>query len=406
MNQVYLIFEDQELQVVKNLIDNSQDANFVLVRCQQYGKFRGLYPNANDKNIRVCMLDIFLPPYLTAEFLNKFIESDNLEILGAINLSEKCQYYAQELFSLLGVSSLNPLLCKDKFYMKEKFREFGLITPEFSAVFSNKDIEKFLKDYPSGILLKLRNSDSCREIISISLLDEIEQLKIDFSSGWLVEEKIGFEKKKELAIDVVVSRNKILDYFVTEYPTPLLETVHTREINGNITHRKISDKWKKMIDNALEKFVKKSNVNSAVMHLEVFISETEIIFSEVGFRLGGGGIIHNHERAFGIKYYQYLKNLLNGINSKLEYTNNEFTGELLLPIEEGRIYNFTENSILKKIPFVEDVNYFYQSGDIITKNNNSFECFGRVLFRGQSLENIRSAMDEVNENFILNMERT
>ena len=37
-----------------------------------------------------------------------------------------------------------------------------------------------------------------------------------------------------------------------------------------------------------------------------------------------------------------------------------------------------------KNTFAEDIDYFYQSGDGITKDNNSLECFGRVLFMEKS----------------------
>ncbi|MCJ0538734.1 hypothetical protein [Enterococcus cecorum] len=397
------IFEDQELKVTNDLIKNS-NANFLLIRCEQYGKFNGKYKYDEFQNVNIVTIDAFLTPELSAEFINKYCKNKNIQLINSINLSEKCQYLAQRLFYFLGLNSFTDevsLISKDKITMKKYMRNIGLKTVNFAEVYSVEEVKFNLDKWSDSGVLKPRNSDSCREIIVIEKDSDLESLRgLDFSKGWILEKKLDLAKVSEFAVDVSFSNGKLDNIFVTEYPFPLLTTIGGRNINGNISVDIDDFIFRDELIESIKIFFKGLKVNNLIMHFEIFSNKNEIIFSEVGFRLGGARIITNHEQAFELSYYKILQKVLQLDETPNNQKHVKYIGELLLPISQSgkvtvikgldRIFDFTN---------VTSCELFYKKGDVIQVNNNSFESFGRVILSSKNSIEIKSTMQSILENF-------
>ncbi|ENZ5592145.1 acetyl-CoA carboxylase biotin carboxylase subunit family protein [Enterococcus faecalis] len=404
---VFLIFEDQELKVTDELL-KSMKQHFILLRCQQYKSFSDKFSYSKYENVDVLEIDIFIPAKLTAEYILKYCKSKNFNIIRGLNLSEKCQYIAQDVFRELKINFLSyevTLIGKDKIYMKDFFKKNGIRTVEYKEVFTIQEIKEILKDWKYKGILKPRNSDSCREIISIDNQKTLNALKdMDLSKGWILEKKINFSNMKEYAVDISVIKKNIQTLFITEYPSPLLETVSDLKINGNISVNILELEFRDELVSSIKRFIKNLDMSEGLLHLEFFFSKGKIYFSEVGFRLGGGDIVYNHERAFKVEYHNILKNILLIESYSFFYNTYSCASELLLPIiKEGKITNIEGIEKIRRIPNVEKIEIYFNTNDTIKRNITSFECFGKVFLRTKNTFEAKKYMKEILRVFNYNV---
>lgn len=285
--------------------------------------------------------------------------------------------------------------------MKKYMRNIGLKTVDFAEVYSAEEVEYTLGKWSKSGVLKPRNSDSCREIIIIERNSNFEFLRsLDYSKGWILEQKLDLTKVSEFAVDVSFSKGSLDSIFVTEYPSPLLTTIGGRNINGNISIDIDDLIFRDELIESIKIFFRGLKVDNLIMHLEIFFNQNEIIFSEVGFRLGGSGIITNHEQAFNLPYYKILQKVLQLDETPYNQRHVKYIGELLLPLsQEGKITTIKGLDRIVGYTNVISCELYYIEGDVIQINNNSFESFGRVILSAENSVEIRSTMKCILENF-------
>jgi hypothetical protein len=408
MKQVLLFFEDRESDILLNLL-SEPNITIILVRFKHHGIFSNEYLEKTSK-LHIFNIDIFLPPVLSAEIFSKWASVHNIQVDSYFNISEKAQYYIQEFLRNISIESLcyeQTLFVRDKVYMKKVFRENNIKTVDFDSIYSIDDCNSFIAIHGFPIIIKPRNSDSCRNISIIWNDIEMKSLCCDYSEGWLIEKYLSLASFEEFAVEVIVCNRMIIDYFITKYPSALILAItNSQKINGGISMRTVDSKMNSKVADILNKIASFFDVKNYVFHLEYFYDTKldEIIVSEIGFRLGGGNIIKNHESAFGINYSSIIPLLSSGNLKHIIYLNNKYTGDILLPIKQGVVLNFTPISAIESIPYVTRVIYKYKIGDYISCEKTSFANFGSVYFEASSILKIEEAMRVVNNKFEIEIE--
>lgn len=405
-----IIFEDGELDFTKEII-GSNLFDILFIRINGFGRFSNEYINFISEKYDVFYIDVYIDFKITIDlFKSIYHQFLSEEEIFFINLSEKGQYLAQKFANQLDLKGcvLEENLVsvtKDKLLMKDFLKNNSINTTEYNPLYNSTSLCKYDNNY----LIKIRNSDSCRGIYNI---ENIRNKKFNYSLGYLIEKKINFTKYSEYAVDIIIYNGKIINYFVTKYPNPLITTLSSNNvINGNISLRHLDSKMNYSIKNVIELLIDSLKVNMGFIHMEFFYDykKDHLIVSEFGYRLAGGRMIQNHETGFGISFSQIFIDMVLGNEDALLRSNvfsrDVYVGDLYLPItKNGKVKSFTNIKSLN-IDGVKNIDYYYSIGDDIKiKEKTSFNSFGKVVIEGKTEQEVYTKMKEINKKFFVEVE--
>ncbi|MCZ0756142.1 ATP-grasp domain-containing protein [Anoxybacillus sp. J5B_2022] len=400
-----LYIEDRPMILTDRILKCKEVLPVILRFKHLKDNFSQQYLRETEQKYPVFWVDIMIPIEQEAERFLYWQSKKGLKVEFFLNPSEVAQYYAQTFARYLGLPSLTEeqtICCKNKVYMKDKLNEIGLNTAKYRVVVTTEELIEAGTVLGWPIVLKPANESSCRETYLIKNTKEAIEINLHSQHQWLAEEYIDLD---EYAIDALVFNGKIIDYYLTKYPAPLLQTFKGA-INANITLRHISPEMKNAVEDILNKYVNGMGFRYGYIHMEYFADEehSRVIVGEVGLRIAGSDILSNHELSFGFDIYDAVIKIHTGEYPELVYTEDRFVGNLLLPIKQGIIKHISTLDELLKFDGVIDGQLKVKEGQKVKLEGAAHECSGILLVEGQCATEVQERMLEVLNHFKLVVE--
>ena len=273
-------------------------------------------------------MDHFLQGF---SFLMRQFEIDAVVALDDFDVEKAAMI--RETFRIPGMGQTTYRYFRDKLAMRQKAKDSGVSIPEFSAVFNDVKLKRFIDAVPGPWVLKPRSEASASGIKKIQNEDQL----------WSALNKLGEERLHFLLesfkpgdvfhVDCLVFQGEIVFSSYSKYLTTPMEVSHDGGVFRSVTLAKNS--VDAMGLNTINQSVLKSfGIRNGATHSE-FIKgkDGRFYFLETSSRIGGAHISDMIEAATGINIWKEWAKLETALLRDEKYsvheTKNLFGGLLV-----------------------------------------------------------------------------
>ncbi|MBD2806144.1 ATP-grasp domain-containing protein [Xenorhabdus szentirmaii] len=292
--------------------------------------------------------------------------------------------------NIRGAKISDNLLCRNKTSMKEALLGSSVRYPQYRQVASRQEIEAFCLEKARPVILKPQVGAASDGVVKIEKLADIPDL-LDFS-GYEVEE---FIEGEIYHVDAILSGNTIPDPNTRPYSSTMPYFKVSKYINTCLDFRNAMPLGSVTVDDPefiskvrlfTEEVCHRLHLKDQAIHLEFIKSNEELIFLEVGGRVGGGEIPFITLNNESVDLFEMWFQAALGIS--LAPVNTKITGFLMMPNPFKTGFAFEPNMTLCH-PLITYQN-IKQSGEYSSFSYDDIPA--RVHFMGESQAAVEEAI--------------
>ena len=313
---------------------------------------------------------------------------------------ERIQRFATSLGLPGALSEYQALCARDKFAMKNMLRGLGLPTMSYREVGSAEEAVGFA-DAHGGfpIIVKWRRGFSSREVYKIENKEQLEALRLEYSTGRFIAET--YCPHLIWCFDALVQEGKIVGMFPAWLPYTNLSFAEKKEKFAQITVRDNPAEAAFNGREIVQKVIDHLDLRNGYMHTEIFIDDRgQPVICEFAWRTPGEHMLLNHSIAFGVDVCSLLIDVMVGRTvHPVPSKGVQCVGDMFLPITDGTIARISSYEDLRDCEGVINGNVAYKAGDFIQSERQYTSCSGWVQVRGHTAEEVLARMLKVYEQF-------
>lgn len=212
--------------------------------------------------------------------------------------------HLRETFRIPGMGQTTYRYFRDKLAMRQKAKDSGIVIPDFSAIFNNDEINKFIENTTGPWVLKPRSEASTHGIKIIrnrqELWNAIDSLG-DSRINYLLE---CFKEGSVYHVDSLIANGRMVFSNFSKYMKPPFEVTSKGGIfcTGNVGRR---SKDAEELTKINRKVMSSLGIRDGVSHSEYIKGENgEFYFLETSSRMAGAHIPTMIEAATGINFWK------------------------------------------------------------------------------------------------------
>ncbi len=404
-----LLFFDECESKLSNTLFNRDDIDFVLLRTTKNLKYLTEEYLEKTKKYNSFIVNYTEPLETEVERFKIYLKDNGINLTHFYNDSEYYQEFSNKFARSIGLQALTEQQVnwvRDKVDMKDNFRSVGLRTVDYRPVESFEDVKQFfISQKGNPIIFKPRKGMNSIETYKIDSIEQINDLPIKIKKGKYMVEEFCYDK--EWSIESMVQDGKVLDSYVTYIPNPTIWAAIDNKLNCHMTTPEVPKHFKFIPKELIQQIVDGMLLKNGVMTIEIFVDQFgNVMPSELGWRLPGCQATLNHSLSYGFDMYNALIDIMIGNKVKLDYRYPiRCVGDLYLPNKEGLVTQMTPLEELLEMEGVIDGEMFAKIGKNQVKRRVGNDSSGWVLVVGRTTEETESKMQNVFDNFNLEIEK-
>lgn len=309
--------------------------------------------------------------------------------------------YISEKLNLNGVNTSVAQVATNKFLMREKWNEGNVPIPNYYVSDNLEDAEKKLSLLKFPIIVKPVDSrgGGSRGVKVVFEKKDFEKA-FNFAQSFYEDKNIIVENcvtGTEHSIEVVIINKKVYILAISEK----VKTPYPYRVDKKVVYpAKLTNEKYKHIEEVVEKSISTLEINNAVVHIELAMTENGPVLFEIGVRCGGGATPQIVEEISGIKYLE--------LAAKIAVNDNITEEELKPKFDKSSIYHFfiltEKDGVVKEIKNLDKIqNYneitdfemFYKVGDKIQKVRTGSDRHGFAVIISNTRENCESVSNKI-----------
>ncbi|WP_415327496.1 ATP-grasp domain-containing protein [Chryseobacterium sp. MMS23-Vi53] len=276
----------------------------------------------------------------------------------------------RETFRIPGMGQTTHRYFRDKLAMRQKAKDSGINVPEFTAVFNNDEVNRFVEKVPAPWVLKPRSEASASGIKKLQSKDEL----------WDALNALGEERHLFLLesfkpgdvyhVDSLTFNKEIVFTSASKYLAPPMQVSHEGGVFRTKTLGRYSDEFK-ALDEANAKVLSNFGLMNGATHTEFIRSKEngKYYFLETSSRVGGAHIPDLVEASSNINIWREWAKiedaLLRGNHYEISKPTGYYSGLIIALIKDKEPdYNqFECEEVVKFLPIDYHVGIVYKSND-------------------------------------------
>lgn len=359
----------------------------------------GTMPDNNPPCIQladeVCFMNIAKPDEVVEKA--KHLKIDGIATCcldtGISALGKTC-----DELGFVGLTEKAAVMCNDKSKMKKAFIDGGVSTAQYFEISNELELEEALAKIQLPVIIKATDLQGSNGIY-ISKTREAafegfrEAMKKTKRAYCIVEEYIeGYE----FGAQAFVYQGEVL-YVMPHGDETFMS--HTAVPVGHYVPLECDDDIYRQTEEVVRKAIKAIGLNNCAVNVDLIQRDGRVYMIELTGRVGANCLPELVQINFGIEYYKMIAAMAVGENPvELWNKKNDYESAGL-----ARMMLSTElHGILKDIKYegkmdedILEVTFFKHPGDEIRIFENSNDCIGQVIVKGNDLEGCRSKVDQV-----------
>jgi biotin carboxylase len=276
----------------------------------------------------------------------------------------------RETFRIPGMGQTTHRYFRDKLAMRQKAKDSGISVPEFTAVFNNDEVNRFVEHIPAPWVLKPRSEASASGIKKLKSKDEL----------WDALNALGEERHLFLLesfkpgdvyhVDSLTFNKEIVFTSASKYLAPPMQVSHEGGVFRSKTLGRYSDEFK-ALEEANAKVLSSFGLINGATHTE-FIRGKEDgkwYFLETSSRVGGAHIPDLVEASSNINIWREWAKIEDALLKQKKYEVAKPTGYYsglivaLIKDKEPDYNQFECEEVVKFLPIDYHVGIVYKSND-------------------------------------------
>lgn len=321
---------------------------------------------------------------------------------GISSLGKTC-----DKLGLIGLTESAAIMCNDKSKMKKAFMQGGVSTAKYFEISSETELEKALEKIQLPVIIKATDLQGSKGIY-ISKTREAafegfrSAMKLTKRSYCIVEEYI---EGWEFGAQAFVYDNEV--FFVMPHGDETYMS-HTAVPVGHYVPLQCDNSIYEQTEDVVKKAIKALGLNNCAVNVDLILKDGKVYMIELTGRVGANCLPELVEINFGIEYYKMIAAMAVGENplKYWENRNKEETAGLA-----KMIFSTEQRGILKDVSFagektedILEITFFKQPGDEIRVFENSNDCIGQIVVKGNTLDECKKKVNDVLEEISLNLE--
>ena len=303
-----------------------------------------------------------------------------------------------DVLRLVGLTENAAIMCNDKSKMKKAFMDESVSTARYFEISSEEELEAALDKIELPVIIKATDLQGSNGIY-ISKTREAafdgfhEAMKKTKRTYCIVEEYIeGYE----FGAQAFVYNGEVL-YVMPHGDETFMS--HTAVPVGHYVPLKCDEDIRKQTEDVVKKAIKAIGLNNCAVNVDLIQKDGKVYMIELTGRVGANCLPELVQINFGIEYYKMIAAMAVGENP-LELWNkrNAFESAGLAKM----MLSTDKQGILKEIKYngrmdedILEITFFKHPGDEIRVFENSNDCIGQVIVKGDSLESCCNKVEQV-----------
>lgn len=308
---------------------------------------------------------------------------------------------------LVGLTENAAIMCNDKSKMKKAFMDEGVSTAQYYEVSSEMELEAALEKIKLPVIIKATDLQGSNGIY-ISKTREAafegfhEAMKKTKRTYCIVEEYIeGYE----FGAQAFVYKGEVL-YVMPHGDETFMS--HTAVPVGHYVPLECDEDIRRQTEDVVRKAIKAIGLNNCAVNIDLIQKDGKVYMIELTGRVGANCLPELVQINFGIEYYKMIATMAVGENP-LELWNkrNAYESAGLAKM----MFSTDRHGILKEIKYkgkmdedILEISFFKYPGDEICVFENSNDCIGQVIVKGNNLESCRKKIEQVMSEIYMDLE--
>lgn len=362
----------------------------------------GTMPNAHkpclDLSDETCYMDISNPNDVLEK--SKELNLDGVATCCLDTGIHSLGKISDEL-NLIGITEEAAILCNDKSKMKEAFMENDVNTAKYFEISSEKNLNDALGIISLPVIIKATDLQGSKGIYIAKNEEEAingfnQTMSLTKRDYCIVEE---FIEGYEFGAQAFVYDNEVL--FVMPHGDETYMS-HTAVPVGHYVPLDVKEDVIEKTKIEVKKAIKALGLNNCAVNVDMILKNDEVYIIELTGRVGANCLPELVEINYGIEYYKMIAKMALGENPLTLWDNKSdkrLAGLAKMIIEKNN------NGIIKDIGYpqnlgddVVELTFFKGPGDKVRKFENSNDCIGQVIVKGDSLESCENKISNLLSN--------
>lgn len=335
-------------------------------------------------------------------------------ISGVMTWSDKDVELVAHLNNVLGTAGIDldiVINARNKYHMRENFKNIPNISAKFERVYGFNDLEKAVKEIGTPGILKPVGASGSKGIFKIESKDNLEKIyeslikstspKDDLAYSYYPNEYIyeEFLDGEEVSVEGLVQNNEVFIAGITDKNVTEEFSLEYFEIFPS----EKDDETKKEIKDKATLAIKSLKINNCAFHLEGRVTTNGFKVIEAAARPGGGFIAsHMLEISSGSSFIEKVIDVAVGNDIKESWKpfdlNNRRVGYYnLIPEKEGSLLNISGIDKALEISGLKYIIPLKNYGDKIIFPPKSFSSsfLLTILIEGEGSEDIKNKFQKI-----------
>ncbi|MFP3590983.1 acetyl-CoA carboxylase biotin carboxylase subunit family protein [Chryseobacterium sp. SIMBA_038] len=276
----------------------------------------------------------------------------------------------RETFRIPGMGQTTHRYFRDKLAMRQKAKDSGINVPEFTAVFNNDEVNRFVDKVPGPWVLKPRSEASASGIKKITNREQLWEALNELGEErhlFLLE---SFKPGDVYHVDSLTFNKDIVFTSASKYLAPPMEVSHEGGVFRTKTLGRYSDEFK-ALDDVNAKVLSSFGLIYGATHTEFIRSKDDgkYYFLETSSRVGGAHIPDLVEASSNINIWREWAKIEDALLKGKKYEVSKPTGYYsglivaLIKDKEPDYNEFECEEVVKFLPIDYHVGIVYKSND-------------------------------------------
>ncbi|MCH2533794.1 MAG: ATP-grasp domain-containing protein [Bdellovibrionales bacterium] len=291
-------------------------------------------------------------------------------------------------YQCLGYDKELSLFSHEKIQLKQQALKKKINISQFQLVTESTTASELIKHLGLPLVLKQQNSSGSRGL-------NFCYNKIEVSKH-LAPEKIAesFIEGKEFSAEVFVKNKSIIFVNFTNY---------YKHLKINILPHDFSKEVKTKIDAFLLKIIDSYNIDTALLHIEFFVSDNSLTLGEFAIRPPGGYLMNLIQLSYNFSPWKAYFKLFTENNISIPQQARTYSSAIILHPGAGEVDNIQGVEEVKKLSSFHSIKLKKSSGDKVSHRQGSGQDIGYIFLTNKNKEALFNDIKSLETNFIINL---
>ncbi|WP_310550230.1 ATP-grasp domain-containing protein [Paenibacillus glufosinatiresistens] len=306
-------------------------------------------------------------------------------------------------YGIPGLQKNQALAVRNKWIMKQMLQQRGIRTARAVVAMNIGDYEDFIEKNGFPVIVKPLSGFGTINTFKISDAQELRNYIRDFRRNGQRDLLEEFITGREFHCDSIVSAGEVVFSSVSQYLFNCLDIATQGKPPASITIPDGSGlEHVDLIRDINRRAISALGINNSVTHAELFLTaEGEVVFGEIGARIGGAQVMPPCIRnTHGIDLFDAISELELGLyEPKRRTPSDQFTGMVCFPSRSGIIQKISQKEDYADVEGLLDFNVSYRIGQEAGDVRDTMTRSGYAIVEGRDFETLRETLLDMYHRF-------